>query len=186
MGALPVIKLTVEEYLAAEEVAEFPSEYHDGEVFPLEAASLRHGTILLKLGACFLQRLRSSPCQPYTTVRVRVSPTRFLYPDIVLICGEPERTKENQDTVTNPKVIVEILSPSTSNYDFSEKFHQYRRLESFEEYLLVAQDEPRVEVFRRMTDGRWILSTYEGIDAVAPIESLSISVPLAEIYEVVE
>ena len=87
-------------------------------------------------------------------------------------------TDEYQDTVTNPKVIVEILSPSTADYDYGQKFILYRKLESFEEYLLVAQDEARIEVARKTVDKRWLISTYEGLDAVVNVESLGISLPM--------
>lgn len=115
-------------------------------------------------------------------MRIRVGPTRFVYPDLLVVCGEPALTDEHHDTVTNPKVIVEILSQSTEDYDYGSKFTLYRGLPSFEEYLLVSQTEHRIEVFRRMPDSRWILSTFEGLDASLPIESLNISIPLAQIY----
>jgi Uma2 family endonuclease len=79
-------------------------------------------------------------------------------------------------------VIVEVLSPSTAGYDYGDKFELYRRLPSIEEYVLVAQDKPRIEVFRRMEDGRWLLSTFEGESAVAVVESIDVRLPLAEIY----
>jgi Uma2 family endonuclease len=115
-----------------------------------------------------------------------VSPTKFLIPDIIVVCGKPALTDEHQDTITNPKVIVEILSPSTADYDYGEKFILYRRLESFEEYLLVSQDQPRVEVARKTPDKRWVISTYEGMDAVVNVESLDVSLPLRDIYGGVE
>jgi Uma2 family endonuclease len=117
-------------------------------------------------------------------LRVRVSPTTFVLPDIVVICGKPVLTDEHHDTLTNPKVIVEILSPSTA--DYGQKFILYRGLASFEEYLFVAQDKPRVEVFRKTPDKRWLLTTHEGLDTVVNVESLGVSFQLAEVYDRVE
>ncbi len=182
MGAAPVVKMSVEEYLAADRAAERASEYHDGEMFPLEAVSIRHGLLVNRVAWKLLERLEGGPCQIVSQIRVRVSPSKFIYPDQAIIHGEPALTDEHADTITNPKVIVEVLSPSTKNYDHGEKFELYRRLPSFEEYVLIAQDQPNVEVFRKTPDGRWLLTIYEGLDAVARLNSLDIALPLAELY----
>jgi len=187
MGALPVAKLSVEEYLAIDRAAEIPSEYYDGEMFPIEAVSLRHSLISVNIAGVLRERLAKTPCRAAGgPLRVRATPTRFVLPDLIVFCGKPVLTDEHQDTLTNPKVIVEILSPSTADYDYGEKFIVYRRIESFEEYVLVAQDQARVEVFRKTPDKRWLISTYEGLDAVAEVESLGISFKLAEVYAGVE
>ncbi|MBL8174052.1 MAG: Uma2 family endonuclease [Bryobacterales bacterium] len=182
MGALPVPKMTVKEYLEADQASERPLEYHDGEIFPLAEASLRHAAIETRIGALLHQGLKNKPCEAIGTMRVRVSPTQYVQPDLIVYCGKPVLTDESDPSLTNPSVIFEILSPSTAGYDYSGKFQLYRQLPSFEEYLLVAQDQPRIEVFRRMTDGRWLLTVYEGESAVAKVESLEIEIPLAEIY----
>ena len=187
MGALPVTKFSVEEYLAIDRAAEIPSEYHDGEIFPLLATSLQHSLLHANLCRRLSERLDHTPCHVAgSSIRVRTSPTKFVIPDIAVYCGKPALTDEYQDTLTNPKVIVEILSPSTADYDYGGKFIQYRQLESFEEYVLVAQDKPRVEVFRKAGDKHWTITTYEGLDAVAAVETLSISLPLIEIYSGIE
>ena len=115
-------------------------------------------------------------------MRVRISPVQYVQPDLIVYCGQPVLTAESDPSLTNPKVIFEILSPTTEGYDYSGKFQLYRQLPSFEEYVLVAQEQPRVEVFRRMPDGKWILSTYEGNESTAVIESLNVQLPLGEIY----
>ena len=186
MSAAPVAKLSVEEYLALDRAAEVPSEYHDGELFPLDAVSLQHGLISNHVGRRVGERLEGGRCQIAAQIRVRVSPTKFVFPDQVVYCGKAALTDEAADTITNPKVIIEILSPSTADYDYGTKFGLYRRLPSFEEYVLIAQDEPKVEVFRKTPDGRWILSTYDGLDSTAKVESLEITLPLAELYAGVE
>lgn len=181
--AMPVAKLSVKEYLTLDRAEEIPSEYHDGEMFPMVATTWQHGLLQANLCRRLSERLDNSACRVFgSVVRVRASLKQFIHPDIAIICGKPASTDEHQDSITNPKVIVEILSPSTENYEYGGKFILYRRLESFEEYLLVSQDRARVEVFRRAPDHRWILSTCEGLEAVVPVESLGISLPLAEVY----
>jgi Uma2 family endonuclease len=182
MGAVAIPKLSVQEYLAMDREAELKSEFHDGEVFPLAAVSWEHAQIVVRTARRLDERLEGTPCRVAASpIRVRVSPTKFVYPDIVVVCGQPALTDEVADTLTNPKVIVEVLSPSTMDYDYGGKFALYRRLPSFEEYLLVAQDEPRVEVFRRAGEHTWVLTTYLGLDAVIPVQSLNISIPMAEL-----
>jgi Uma2 family endonuclease len=185
MSAAPVAKLSVEEYLAIDRAAEVPSEYHNGEMFPVASVSWVHSTIDVNLTAWLKDQLAKTPCRLGTGLRVRVSSSKFIVPDIIVVCGKPALTDEHHDTVTNPKVIIEILSPSTSDYDYGEKFSLYRRLPSFEEYLLVSQASARAEVFRR-SDKDWVLSTYEGLDTIVPLESVSVSLPLAKVYEGVD
>jgi Uma2 family endonuclease len=184
---LPVAKVSVEEYLAIDRAAEVPSEYRDGEMVPMVAVSWEHSVIGVNVGSVLKERLAKTPCRVAgAPLRVRVSETRFVLPDVMVVCGKPVLADEHNDTLTNPKVIIEILSPSTADYDYGHKFILYRRIESFEEYVLVAQDEARVEVFRKTPDKRWVISTYEGLDTVANIESLGISFQLADVYAGVE
>ena len=187
MSAMPVVKLSVDEYLAYDRASEERNEYHDGQMFPVGAASLAHS--VLQSNACrrLAERLDGTPCRvTVASLRVRVSPSKYFYPDLLVYCGKPALTDEHNDTITNPKVIVEVLSPSTGDYDYGKKFILYRNLVSFEEYLLVSQDLPRVEVYRKTPEGRWVLSTYEGLNAVVNVESLAISMPMSQLYERVE
>ena len=187
MSAMPVAKLSVDEYLAYDRAAEERNEYHDGQMFPVVAASLAHSALQFNIGRRLAERLDGMPCRVVgASLRVRVSSSRFVYPDILVYCGKPALTDEHDDTITNPKVIVEVLSPSTGDYDYGKKFIFYRSLASFEEYLLVSQDLPRVEVARKTPEGRWVLSTYEGLNAAVNVESLGISMPMAQLYEGVE
>ncbi len=184
MGALATpARISVEEYLALDREAELKSEYHDGVLFPVCAVSLVHGRLCLRLGRRIEERIEGGPCIAVASpVRVRVSRTKFVYPDIVVICGKPNFTDEHVDTITNPKVILEVLSPSTQDYDYGTKFKLYRELASLEEYVLVSQEAQRVEVFRRMGSQEWRLTRYDGPDTSLPFESLGISIPLSEIY----
>ena len=183
MSASPIPKLSVEEYFALIRSTDARFEYHDGEIFPVHAATWAHGELVTKTARRLDERLDGQPCRVSTSsVYVRVSPTKVVCPDIVVACPKPDFIDDKRDTITNPKVIVEILSPTTADYDYGEKFALYRRLPSFEEYLLIAQDEPRIEVFRKNPDGRWMLTSYEGMEATVRVESLAIDLPLAEIY----
>ena len=187
MGALPITTLSVEEYLALDRVAEVPSEYHDGELFPIEAVTVAHSLICINIGSWLKSKLSNTACHVVgSPLRVRVTPTKYVIPDLMVFCGKPELADEYRDTVTNPKLILEVLSPSTADYDYGGKLMLYRRLPSFEEYVLVAQDRPRIEIFRKAAENRWVLITYEGLEAAAAIESLDLSLPLKEVYEDVE
>ncbi len=186
MSAAPVAKLSVEEYLTLDRAAEVKSEYHEGEMFPLVAVTLSHALIGLHVAGSLDRQLAKTGCQVVPGLRVRVSPTKFVVPDLLVYCGKPELTDEQQDTITNPRVIVEVLSPSTADYDYGGKFNLYRRLPSFEEYVLIAQDQARVETFRKTPGNEWLLHTYEGLDTTVTIECLGVSVELREAYEGVE
>lgn len=187
MGALPVPRFSVEEYLELDRSAEVQSEFHDGVMFPITAVTWERSEINGSVWSKLKTALRGKPCKVASAaVRVRVRPSKFVIPDLMIVCGEPAFADKVRDTVTNPRVIVEILSPSTADYDYGEKFILYRGLPSFEEYLLVSQDHARVEVFRKTSDGRWMLTTYLGLDAVVPIESVGVDLALAEVYDGVE
>ena len=187
MGAAPVLRLSVAEYLELDRKAEVRSEYHDGEMFPMEASSVAHSRIDVRVGAALLDQLQGSRCEVLSaSLRVRVSPTKYLIPDLMVVCGKLQLTDEHQDTVTNPKVIFEILSPSSEAYDQGTKFRLYSLLESFEEYVLVFQDRPRVVVYRKTSDTRWILTIYKGLEGAFALESLGITIPMSKIYDGVE
>ena len=186
MGAAPVVKVSVEEYLAADRAAEFPSEYYDGEVFPIAVANVPHSLINNNFVRRVAERLDGGPCHILAQIRVRIGPAKFVYPDQAVVCGRLEFIGEGAETIANPKVVVEVMSPSTSDYDHGGKFALYRRLPSLEDYVLIAQDQPSVEVFHKTADGAWLLNTHEGLDAVAKIDSLRIALPLNELYAGIE
>lgn len=186
MGAAPVARLTVEEYLAMDRAAEVASEYHDGEVFSICGVTAEHSLINANLTVAVGTRLQNSPCRVYASpLRVRVSPKNFVYPDLMVICGKPVFTDESADTVINPKVIVEVLSPSTESYDYGLKFKLYRNLASLEEYIWVEPDTPTVEVFRK-AGSEWRFATVTGMNSVLNVESLGLAIPLGEIYDRIE
>lgn len=182
MGALPNPFISVAEYFELDRAAEVPSEYHDGVMYPRCDVSPAHGRIHVKMSAALDNRLASSGrCATMNAIRTRVGKTKYVYPDLAVICGTVQTTSENADTIVNPRVVVEILSPSTKDYDMGTKSELYRELPSLEEYVLVSQDRWRIEVLRR--DGsEWRLARYEGADALLPLRSLEIEIPLREVF----
>ncbi len=179
---------TPEEYLERERAAPHKSEYYAGEIFAMAGASLTHNLLVASMIAALGARLRGMPCATFASdLRIECGPSRlFCYPDVSVICGSLQYRDAHQDVVTNPALIVEVLSASTEGYDRGAKFAQYRRLASLREYVLVSQDEARMEVFTRGGDGRWALTEAVGPDAICPLASLDIALPLSEVYERVE
>ena len=177
--------VTPEEYLALERQAEYKSEYYDGEIFAMTGASLRHNRITLNIGAELTVRLRGGDCQAFTSdMRVHVPATGlYTYPDVVAVCGEPQLQDEHVDTLLNPVLIVEVLSKSTARYDRIDKFAHYRSIPSFAEYLLVSQDEYRVEHNAKQMDGRWLLTDIRGREGRVELVSVGCVLALSEIYD---
>src|ERR1700687_5113392 len=161
MSAHPQPRLTPEQYLERERAAQdVRSEYYNGRVYAMSGASYRHVMLISSLSHHLRNALGTSPCSVGTNdLRVRVSTDGlYTYPDVVVVCGEPRFVDGLADTLLNPILIIEVLSPSTEAYDRGFKFAQYRTLESLQEYALVSQSEARVEIFRRQPSGDWLLS----------------------------
>ncbi|MDQ3805298.1 MAG: Uma2 family endonuclease [Acidobacteriota bacterium] len=177
-----------EDYLALERKAESKSEYFDGEIHAMTGASRRHNLITLNVASELRARLRTSNCETYANdMRVKVSSGNvYTYPDVVVVGDEPKLEDEHRDTVLNPTLLAEVLSKSTANYDRTVKFGHYRALESLAEYLLIAQDEYRVEQYTRQPGGRWLLTDIRGLESVVELTSVGCALRLAEIYERVE
>ena len=175
------------EYLALEREAPYKSEYINGQIYAMAGASRRHNIIEGNIYRLIGQHFVGRPCEAYVTeVRVKVSPTgMYTYPDVVAVCGEPRFEDSHTDTLTNPTVIVEVLSPSTEAYDRGEKFAHYRRLDSLMEYVLVAQDKVRVEHYARQGDG-WLLTEISDRDGVLRLAAIDCAVPLRDMYDKVD
>jgi Uma2 family endonuclease len=185
MSAQPQPRLTPEQYLQAERAAESRSEYYNGRVYAMPAGSYQHSQIIGNLIGELHAALKKRACSVGANdLRLRVSPEGlYTYPNVVVICGDPQFADDQRDTLLNPTLIVEVLSPSTEAYHRGVKSAQYRTIKSLEEYVLVAQAEPRVEVFRRQPGGHWLLSEAVGLDAVARFESLDCVIKLGDIYD---
>jgi Uma2 family endonuclease len=188
MAASPTTFVTPEEYLERELGSEEKHEYFNGEVFAIARPSARHTWIVANVTGSFWQQLKGKPCRVSSSeLRLRVTPTGlYTYPDVMVICGNVEVAAEQKDTVLNPVVIVEVLSPSTKDYDRGQKFQHYRTLPSLIDYLMVAQDEPRVEHWTRQSENRGLLSDFAGLGQVIPLASIDCILPLAQVYDKIE
>lgn len=177
--------LSPQEYLALERSAEYKSEYLNGEMIAMSGASREHVLIVLNLASGLKRQLQQRPCEIYVNdLRVQVSATGlYTYPDVAVVCEEPRFEDEHRDTLLNPILIVEVLSPSTESYDRGRKFEQYRTLESLQEYLLVSQDRPRVEQFIRQDGNVWLFKDIAGLGQVVSLASVACGIGLAEIYD---
>jgi Uma2 family endonuclease len=184
MSAVPKPYLTPQEYLARERRAETKSEYLRGGVFAMSGASRKHNLVATNVAAELRQQLRDRECEVYQSdMRVKISSTGlYTYPDVTVVCGEPEFEDEEVDTLLNPKVIVEVLSPSTADYDRGGKFTHYRRLPSLREYVLISQDRPLVEHYVRQGQDEWLLTENSSLEEILVLPSLQCRLPLSEVY----
>lgn len=184
MSTHPKTFLSPEQYLEIERAAEYKSEYYDGEMFAMAGAAASHNLLIWTLLGEFYQQVARPRCRVYTSdQRVLVSPSGlYTYPDISATCGESRFTDDREDTLTNPTLIVEVLSPSTEAYDRSRKSEKYRALESLVEYLLVASDRMHVEVFARQDDGRWLLTEFNRPEDTLELRSIGCRISLSKLY----
>ena len=184
MSALPKPYFTPEQYLEIERRAEYKSEYVSGQMFAMAGATRAHNLICGNISAALTTQLRDKPCEVYANdMRVQAaSASRYSYPDVVVVCGEPQFLDSREDTLLNPLVLVEVLSPSTESSDRGEKFLRYRQIESLTDYLLVAQDAHRMEHFAKMPDGSWRLREADGMEGSITLESIGCVLSLADAY----
>jgi Uma2 family endonuclease len=153
-------RLTETEYLAFERASADKHEYWDGEVFAMAGASYVHNQLVMRVGNALANLTEEGPCVVLPSdmkVRVPLRKGGYVYPDLSVVCGQPEFVDDATDVIRNPKVVVEVLSDSTERFDRGEKFVGYRSLPSLADYLLVAQDQARVEHYTRGADGTWVL-----------------------------
>jgi Uma2 family endonuclease len=188
MTALPKKKLTVQEYLTIERAAAFKSDLYQGEMFPIAGVSITHNRVKENLIGELGFRLESSSCQSFSSdQRVAVDATGFYtYPDILIVCGRIKRAELDADTITNPKVIFEVLSDSTERYDRHTKFRHYSEIAALSEYVLVSQSDALIERFTRRDDGTWTFQVFFGLEAEFSLASIPVAIPLSDIYRGVE
>ena len=174
---------TPEEYIALERKARFKSEYFNGHIIAMSGASRQHSLIVTNISGELHFQFKGRGCEVYTNdMRVRPNPREsYFYPDVVVVCGGPEFEDDAFDTLLNPIVIVEVLSPSTEVYDRGEKFTRYKQLASFQEYVLVAQDKVWVEHHRRHGP-QWVRNHYRTLEDVLPLPAIGCELPLRDIY----
>ena len=187
------IYFTEEEYLAIERSSEERHEYIDGRIFAMAGESDQHGEICVNLIGHLFAQLSGKPCRARSqNTKVRSGPEPkpsqnpegfYSYPDVLIVCGERKFHDKYQDVLLNPNVIIEVLSKSTEAFDRGEKFIRYRIwLPPLSDYILVSQDKPMIEHYRRQSDGEWVLSTLDGLGAVLKIESIGCSLKLSDVY----
>jgi len=184
----PKTFLTPEQYLEIERAAEFKSEYYQGEMFAMAGAVRVHNLLAVNATREISEQLRKRPCETYSNdMRVHVPATGlYTYPDVVAVCGERQFLDDRQDTLLNPNLIVEVLSPTTEAFDRGRKFEHYRSIESLREYLMVASDRVHADLFTRQPDGRWILTSAERLEDSLDLQSVGCRLNLADLYEKVE
>lgn len=180
--------LSPEEYIAVERKAKpdantVRNEYIQGKIIPMSGASFTHNLIKGNIFVQLHNRLMESGCVVFANeMRVGIpSAKSYFYPDVGVVCDEPRFEDNVFDTLLNPIVIVEVLSPSTEGYDRGEKFSRYRQLDSLKEYILVSQDSVNVERFLRKSD-EWSYTFFQGLEQQLPLTSLQCELPLQEIY----
>ncbi len=181
MAIESIRQMTVAEYFAYEEESEIKHEYIDGEIYPMTGGTLIHATIIMNTGGELRQRLKGRDCIVISSdMRIRVSPSRYVYPDLSVVCGDPV-TDDKSITLFNPTMIAEVTSPSTVDYDRVIKRDYYETIPSIQAYLVIDQHRVLVELYMRR-EGGWLLHRFSNLDAEVPLAPLDCDLPLADIY----
>lgn len=177
--------ISIAEYLQTERVSAEKHEYYQGEVFAMSGASVAHNIIFSNLFIDIGIKLKGKNCRPFVSdLRIHIPKnTLFTYPDISIICDKPSLTDDIFDTATNPSVIIELLSPSTRNYDKGEKFSLYRDIDNLQEYVLIDTEKIHVIKHIRHVDNSWQLTEFKNIENSFSIDTISLVLTLADIYE---
>ncbi len=185
MSTQPNIYLSPEEYLALERQAEFKSEYFNGVVYAMSGASLNHNKIVANVIAELVQQLRGRPCSALPSdIKVRMPDSRkFFYPDISVVCGEPQFHDERTDVILNPILLIEVLSESTEGFDRGGKFQAYQRLESLQEYILLSQNKPVIEQYVRQSEAVWKYTAVIGLESSLSLPSIECTLNLSNVYD---
>jgi Uma2 family endonuclease len=187
-------RYTIEEYLAYERESEERHEYLDGQIYSMAGESTQHADISVNVVRELSLQLKGTPCRVWTKdTKVLSGPAiksykgtkgLFSYPDLVVVCGEPQFLDEHQDVLLNPTVIIEVLSPSTESFDRGEKFRRYRtHIASLTDYVQVSQALPLIEHFRRQSNDEWVLSTVSDMDGSLHLASINCTLQLSEVHD---
>jgi len=180
----PIHRLTEAEYFERERLADYKSEFFDGEIFAMSGGTPPHSQIAANAIRVLGNQLSGLPWVVYTSdLRLKVEASGLLtYPDFSVICGPLQFAEGTDDTVVNPTLVGEVLSDSTEAYDRGKKFENYRQMLSLLEYLLISQKEPRIEQFSRQKDGSWILRDAVGLEATIHLPSLEVTLALGDVF----
>ncbi len=179
---------TPEEYLALEETATYKSEYCEGEIFAMAGGSAHHSRLAVRICTLLELGLEDTPCQVFNSdLKILVKEhDLYTYPDAMVVCGRPEFARGRTDTITNPLIIIEVLSKSTRHYDRHKKFELYQSLDSFEDYLLIDQTQVQVEYYHKLANGQWLKQEFDDLEAAVTLESIGLAIPLKQIYRNVD
>ena len=176
-----ILHMTVADYLAFEQESDIKHEYIDGEIYPMTGGTLTHSAISINTIIALGNRLSASTCQVHSSdMRIRVSPSRYVYPDLSVVCGEAA-TDDQSMTLLNPILIAEVTSPSSIDYDRVIKRDYYEMVRSIQAYLVIDQHRVLVELYMRR-EGGWFLQRFSDLDAAVPLAPLDCDLPLADIY----
>lgn len=174
--------MTIEEYFAFDEASEIRNEYIDGEIYPMSGGTRRHSLLIARMIAMLIELLAHEECEVYPgLMRVRIDPSKYVYPDISVVCGEPRFEDENEVTLLNPTVVVEVTSPSSMTRDHISKVELYGAVPSVEGYLILDQERVFAEWYTR-TESGWHLQQFSDLQDVIALEPLDCSLPLAQVY----
>ncbi len=178
-------KYSIEEYLEMESAATEKHEYYQGEIFAMSGPKYQHVLVTGNIYNVLKNKLKGKPCRPLgSDMRVHIEKnTLFTYPDISVVCGEPEFLNNDEWNLLNPTVIIEVLSPSTKNYDRGDKFNLYRDIPALREYILVDPETVGIEAFYINGHGQWELKEYKDMDETLQIKAIKVSLKLDAIYE---
>ena len=185
MEAYKFPKLSVEEYIQRERESDTKYEYHNGEVYALAGGTLNHTKLCGNIYAELRSKLKNLNCNPYTSeAKLSIkNKNTFVYPDSIVVCGEIKTSEKDKNAITNPTLIVEVLSKSTAHYDRGDKFHLYRQIPSLQEYVLIEQVKPVVEIYyRKERNDIWQISRIEGLDQAIKLQSLDIEISMSKLY----
>jgi len=187
-AALALAKITPEEYLHFERQSETKHEYFDGEIFAMAGASRKHCKLSANLMRIIGNKLHQTKCNVYSNdFRVKIKETGlYTYPDVIITCGKEILEDQVKDTLLNPLILIEILSPSTEKYDRGKKFAHYRQIESLQNYILISQEEPRIEIFQRQNNDQWLFFFFFLLENSIEIPAINCMLSLTEVYDKVD
>jgi Uma2 family endonuclease len=188
MNAEPILKYTAEEYLELEETSLEKNEFYKGEIFAMAGASIPHNEIVMNASVTIGSYLNGKKCRIYPSdLRIHsVANSLYTYPDLSIICDEIETIGKRKSTVTNPTVLIEVLSATTQDYDRGAKFKLYRDFESLKEYILISSLETLVEKYDKQADGSWVLHEYKNETDTFSIISIDLKITVKDLYRNVD
>lgn len=184
MSAIPLKQYTKADYMEMEEVSLEKNQYYQGEIFAMAGASIHHNEIVMNTSFEISSYLKGKKCRIYPSdLRIQINANSLItYPDLSIFCDDILTDDTYKENALNPTVIIEVLSPSTQNYDRSEKFKLYRAIESLQEYVLISSTEYMVELYTKQPDGKWLYQTYNSKVDNVTISAINFTLPLTAFY----